>query len=34
MDERSGILDSMVASGTFNEMLRRATPVEIAASGG
>ena len=31
MDDLSAILASIFSSGTFNEMLRRATPVALAA---
>lgn len=34
MDDLSAILASIFSSGTFNEMLRRATPVALAAIGG
>ena len=34
MDDLSAILASILSSGTFNEMLRRATPVALAAIGG
>ena len=32
MDDLSAILASIFSSGTFNEMLRRATPVALAAA--
>ena len=34
MDDLSAILASIFSSGTFNDMLRRATPVALAALGG
>ena len=34
MDDLSAILASIFSSGTFSEMLRRATPVALAAIGG
>ena len=34
MDDLSTILASIFSSGTFNEMLRRATPVALAPIGG